>query len=423
MTTFVSPFTGDVVQPTDVSYDSLNFSTNQVLVWPNYAVPGASTIAAARIIDCVATVPGLKIILPAGNQGSVGSDILFRNKGSIPFVVEDISGDQSVNIAVGGSRYFYLIDNSTEDGVYSNVEFGAGTSIADAASLVGSGLTNQAGRLETSTNVQEVSIAPTLDEESRAVAYVWTNGAGTFQLPDPTTLASGWFIMVRNGGTGTLLIEAPTGSLIDNITTATLYPQDSSIVVFDKTTDNFFTVGLTRPSILSYTAASYDVDNITGNTLDLITYAPTIQTFVAFSGTRTQNLEVILPAITQVYIISNDTGQSAYSISFQVTGSLQAPIPVSDGTSIILLSDGNSLSILSSRSAAGNFLANDGTVSSPSYSFTSDSSSGMFLNAIHRLGLACFGVNMLDIDARNLSDLRLSTPAKFNAALISGGSF
>jgi hypothetical protein len=47
----------------------------------------------------------------------------------------------------------------------------------------------------------------------------------------------------------------------------------------------------------------------------------------------------------------------------------------------------------------------------------------MFLNSIHRLGLAAFGINMLDIDARNLSDLQMSTPAQFNAALISGGSF
>jgi len=423
MTTFVSPFTGDVVQPTDVSYDSLTFSTNQELVWPNYAVPGENTVAAARIIDCVATTTGLTIKLPAGNQSSVGSDILFRNKGTNSFVVEDISGDQSVTIVAGGSRYFYLVDNSTLDGVYSNVEFGAGTSIADAASLVGSGLTNQAGRLETSTNVQEVNVAPTLDEESRAIAYVWTNGAGSFQLPAASTLASGWFIMVRNGGTGTLLIQAPSGSLIDNSTTATLYPQDSSIVVFDKTTDNFFTVGLTRPSILSYTAASYDVDNITGNTLSLVTYAPTIQTFVAFSGTRTQTLNVILPAITQVYILSNDTGQSGYAVTFQVTGSSQTAIPVSNGTSVILLSDGNSLSILSSQSITGNFLANNGTVGSPSYSFTSDSSSGMFLNSIHRPGIVAFGINMLDIDARNLGDLQINTPAKFNAALISGGTF
>lgn len=423
MTTFVSPFTGDVVQPTDVSYYSLNFSTDQVLVWPNYAVPGATTVPAARIMDCVATTTGRTITLPAGNQGSVGTDILFRNKGSNSFVVEDISGAQSVTIAAGGSRYFYLVDNSTVDGVYSNVEFGAGTSIADAASLVGSGLTNQAGRLETSTTVQEISVAPTLDEESRAIAYVWNGGAGTFNLPDPTTLSAGWFIMVRNGGTGTLSVAAYTGSSIDNSTTATLYPQDSSIIVFDSTTGEFFTVGLTRPSILSYTAASYDVDNISGSTLNLVTYAPTIETFVAFSGTRTTDLNVILPAITQVYIVSNATGQPGYAVTFQVTGSTQPPISVSDGTAVILLSDGNNLSILSTQSVVGNFLANDGSVSAPSYSFTSDSSSGMFLNDIHRLGIAAYGTNMLDIDARNLGDLQLKTPAEFTAALIRGGTF
>jgi hypothetical protein len=229
--------------------------------------------------------------------------------------------------------------------------------------------------------------------------------------------------MVRNGGTGTLLIESPEFSLIDNTTTATLYPQDSAIVVFDQSTNNFFTVGLTRPSILAYTAATYDVDNIIGDELSLVTYAPTIQTYVAFSGTRTTDLNVILPAITQVYFLSNATGQSGYSITFQVSGSSQPPIIVSNGTSVILLSDGNELSILSSQSVVGSFLADDGLVSAPSYSFTSDTSSGMFLNEVHRLGLTCFGINMLDIDARNLGDLQMSTPAQFNAALISGGSF
>lgn len=423
MATYTSPFTGDIVQPTDVSYYELNFSTDQVLVWPNYAVPGAATVAAARIMDCVAATEGLLIRLPVGNQGAVGTDILFRNKGDTTFIVEDLSGDQSVSIPPGTARYFYLVDNSTEDGVYENFTYGAGTSIADAASLVGSGLTNQFGKLETSTSVVETSVAPVLDEESRAIAYVWTSGAGTFDLPSPSGLASGWFIMVRNGGTGTLSVNAPSGSSIDNSTTANLYPQDSAIIVFDYSTGNFFTVGLTRPSVLSYTAASYDVDNIFGDTLNLVSFAPTIQTYLAFSGSRTQTLNVLLPAITQVYILSNDTNQSGYAITFQVTGSSQAPVPLSNGSSIILLSDGENLSILSSQSITGNFLANNGSAGSPSYSFTSDTSSGMYLKNIHYLALAAYGIDMLKIDATNLGNLQMSTPAQFNAALIAGGTF
>lgn len=229
--------------------------------------------------------------------------------------------------------------------------------------------------------------------------------------------------MIRNGGTGTLTVAAPAGSTVDNLTTATLYPQDSAIVVFDKQTGKFFTVGLTRPSVLSYTAASYDVDNIFSNTLNLVSFAPTIQTYLAFSGSRTETLNVLLPPITQVYILSNDTNQSGYAVTFQVSGSSQAPIPVSTGSSVILLSDGENLSILSSQSITGNFLANNGSAGSPSYSFTSDTSSGMYLKGIHNLALAAYGIDMLNIDATNLGNLQISTPAQFNAKLIAGGTF
>ena len=423
MPTFVSPFTGDVVQPTDVSYYSLSFSTNQTLVWPNYAVPGASTVPAARVMDCTPSTSGLSILLPDATQGSTGTDILFRNKGANAFIIQDQSGDQSVTIDVGGARYFYLIDNSDVDGIWSNVEFGAGTSYADAASLVGNGLTNQAGRLETSTSVFEVSSAPTFDEESRAKAYVWTSGAGTFTLPDPTTLETGWFILVRNNGTGALTIDPYSTQTIDGNTSVIFYPSDSATIVFDATTGNYFTVGFARQSTVAYTAATYDVDSVVGSTLSLVSFAPTIQTYVAFSGTRTTDLTIELPAITQLYVVNNNTGAVAYDLIFQVAGSLSTPLLIGNGVTALILSDGATLSILASQSAAGTYLANDGSESTPAFSFTSDTSSGMYLIGNHHLGLSAHGTKMLDLNASNLSDLQLSTDAQFNAALIAGGTF
>ena len=423
MPTFVSPFTGNVVQPTDVSYFSLTFSTNQVLVWPNYAVPGATTVAAARVMDCNATAAGRTITLPNATQGSVGTDILIRNKGANSFIVLDAAGLNGVTVAVGDAVYFYLTDNTTVAGIWSNVEFGAGTSIADAATLVGNGLINNSGKLETSTDVIAVSTAPTFNENSRALAYVWTSGAGTFNLPDPTTLENGWFIMVRNGGTGALTIDPYSTQTIDGNTSLIFYPSDSATIVYDETTGNFFTVGLARQTALTYTAATYDVDSIVGSTFSLVTYAPNIQTYVAFSGTRTTNLTVQLPAITQLYVVNNQTGSSAYNIIMQISGSLGTTVTVSDSVSALILSDGINLSILSTQSAAGNFLANDGTVGAPAYSFTSDTSSGMYLIDTHQLGLSANGQNMLDLDATNLANLQLSTIAQFNAALIAGGTF
>ncbi len=423
MPTFVSPFTGDVVQPTDVSYYSLSFSTDKTLVWPNYAVPGATTIPAARVMDCTPSTSGLSILLPVATQGSVGTDILFRNKGASTFSVKDSTGGNAVTIAAGDSYYFYLTDNSTAAGVWSNVEFGAGTSVADAATLVGNGLINIGGKLETSTDVIAVSTAPTFTESSRALAYVWTSGAGTFNLPNPTTLSNGWFIMVRNGGTGALTIDPYSTQTIDGNTSLIFYPSDSATIVYDETTGNFFTVGLARQTAVTYTAATYDVDSIPGSTFSLVTYAPNIQTYEAFSGTRTTNLTVELPAITQLYVVNNQTGSSAYNIIMQISGSLGTTVTVSNGTSTLILSDGVNLSILSSQSAAGSFLANDGSAAAPAFSFTSDTTSGMYLANNHELGLAANGVEMLNLNATNLSNLQLSTDAQFNAALIAGGTF
>jgi hypothetical protein len=423
MTTFVSPFTGDVVQPTDVSYLSLTFSTSQQLSWPDSTLPGGTTVVAARIIDCIANTAGTSIRLPPANQASVGTDILFRNRGIESFVVSDYTGANDVTILPGTARYFYLVDNSTVAGVFRNFTYGAGTSIADAASLVGSGLTTMAGKLETSTDVVEVSVAPTLDEDSRALAYVWTSGAGSFNLPDPATIEPGWFIMVRNNGTGALTILPFAGSTIDGNSTSTFYPTDSAIIVYDSSTDNFFTVGLSRQALLTYTSATYDVDAIVGNSLSLVTFAPTIQEYAAFTGTRTQNLTVTLPAITQVYIISNVTGQPGYSVEFEITGSPSPAVSFGDGVTAFLLSDGVTLTTLALSTSTGTFLANNGTVSNPTFSFASNTSTGLYLAGANVMRVAANGQDIFEFDGSNLSSPQVSASAEFNADLITGGTF
>ena len=99
MPTFTSPFTGTVVEPTDVSYYALSFSTDTQLYWP--AVVNPTQVPAARIMDCTPSTFGLSVILPQANQGSVGTDILIRNFGSNSFVVTDYSGDASVTVSPG----------------------------------------------------------------------------------------------------------------------------------------------------------------------------------------------------------------------------------------------------------------------------------------------------------------------------------
>jgi hypothetical protein len=419
--TYTSPFTGTVVQPTDVSYYELNFSENAQLFWP--AVVNPTQIPAARIIDCTPSTFGLSITLPQGDQGSVGTDILFRNFGNNSFTVLNFNGNASVTVSPGISVYFYLSDNSTPAGIWQNVTFGAGTSSADAATLQGAGLTTIAGKLAVTSNVSRVSSVPTLSDASRATSFIWEGGSNTFNLPSTVGLSTGWWIAFRNNGTGGLLIQPPGSSSINGVSSITANPGDSGYILFEQGTGNFFTIGYTIPANVTFTSSTYDVDSIVGSTLNLVSYAPIIQTFVALSGTRSSTLNVVLPAITQMYVLVNNVPVGTYStITFQISGSGGPSFSLAGNQVATVISDGNTIFSLTT-STVSTFYAINGSASSPPFSFTSDTNTGMYLVGSNVLGLTANGVNMMSLDNSNLANPRVTTPATFTAGLISGGSF
>jgi hypothetical protein len=374
-------------------------------------------------MDCTPSTAGLSIALPPGGQGSEGTDIFFRNLGAVSFVVTNSAGGASVSIAAGQTKYFYLSDNSTEVGTWQNITLGTGTSSADAASLQGAGLTTLAGKLAVTQAPLTISTAPTFNNDSRANTYVWTGGTGTFTLPAAAGLTPGWYFNFRNNGTGSVNI-VPTGvSQINGLPNVTINPGDSGMLMFQSTTGNFFTVGLATPSNVTFTSATYDVDAIVGNSFSLVSYAPIIQTYVALSGTRTTTLNVSLPATTQLYIILNDTTGVTYNVTFKIAGSAQAPIIVTPGSVALLLSDGNFLFIISQTTTTV-FFAQNGSAAAPSFSFLNDTSTGMYLDAVDRLGLSANGVEMMLLDNTTPLNPRVSTPATFTAINgIKGGTF
>ena len=338
---YVSPFTGTVVTQTDVSYFALAFSADTTLNWPSTV--NDSENPAARIIDCVASTSGLTVALPAGNQGTLGADILFRNLGAFPFVITDFLGGASVTVPVGISKYFYLVDNSTTAGTWNNVTFAAGTSYADAATLAGAGLTTISGQLATTQNPVDVTTTPVINDMSRAATFVWNGGAGNFNLPAISSLSAGWYIGFRNNGTGSLTITPVSPNTINTSTSIVANPGDSGFILYDANSNGFITVGLANPNVTSFTSATYDVDTIPGNTFNLTKFAPIIQTYIAQSGTRTATLAVTLPAITQIYILVNNTNQTGYNITFQNQGSSQPPFVLAAGGVVTMLSDGTNL--------------------------------------------------------------------------------
>jgi hypothetical protein len=420
--TYTSPFTGTVVTATEVSYASLTFSTSQQLYWPT-TVNGTEPVA-ARIIDCYATSSNLNITLPNASQGALGTDILIRNLGAYAFTVTDANGTQSVLIPINIAKYFYLINNTTIGGTWGNVTFGAGTSVADAATLAGLGLTTYEGKLATTQNVIDLTTIPTLGDQSRAATYNWNSGNATITLPNIQTLSPGWFIGFRNNGTGTLNFTPVSPQLINKTTTIATNPGDSGFIMFDSNSGGFITLGWIAPNALTFSAATYDVDSIITNNFDLTGYAPIIQTYIAQSGSRTAGLLITLPAITQIYVLVNNTNQVGYNVSFKCSGSSATPFQVSTGQIATVLTDGVNIFSLTTAST-GNYYASNGVSGAPSFSFSSNPSTGLYLRNTNVLGIAANGVEMIDINNSNPTSPAITMYASLTATLtvVSGGTF
>lgn len=383
---FNSPFTGNVIQPTDVSFRAITLSADSQLEWPINGSPTDNP--AARIMNVTATVGGLKLKMPPANQASVGQDALVRNVGGLAFDVTDYDGNTIINVVAGQTRYIYLTTNATTAGTWSNIAFGVGSSNADAASLAGYGLKAISATLNQAYSVNSFSSNYTAVPSDRAASYLWTGGAGTLTLTAPTTLGNDWFMMLRNGGTGTLTVS-PASGLINGAASISLQPADSAFIVCSGTT--FFTVGLGKTSQFNFTQLTKAV--VSGNyTLSSAEAANVVQ---KYTGTLSGNVTVILPPTIQVYYVSNQTdGTGAgYSITFttNIPGAGTATVP--SGQQAILLCDSvNMLNASTVQAGTTNLSLANGTVGLPALNFSSETNTGIYRPSTNQFGIAVNGV-------------------------------
>ena len=89
-----SPFTGNVIQPTDVSFRAFTITDDTQLSWPING--NATDNYAARIMEVTASTSGLELWMPPANQASVGQDALIRNMGAESFTVKTYNGGNTI---------------------------------------------------------------------------------------------------------------------------------------------------------------------------------------------------------------------------------------------------------------------------------------------------------------------------------------
>lgn len=410
---FISPFTGNVIQPTDVSYRAVTLSANTQLEWP---INGSVTDDyVARIMNVTATTSGLRLDMPPANQASVGEDALIRNVGANTFTVADYDGNTIVSVAAGEAKYIYITTNSTEAGTWGVIAFGVGSSSADAATLAGYGLKAITTTLNQSHTVQTFSSNYTALDSDRAASYIWTGGSGTLTLTSATTLGNDWFFMVRNGGTGTLTVS-PASGLINGAASIALQPADSAFIVCSGTA--FFTVGLGRSTQFNFTQLTKAVASGT-YTLTSSEAANVVQ---KYTGTLSGNVTIELPQTIQVYYITNQTdGTGAgYQITFTTTASGGATATVPAGQQVILLCDSvNLLNASTIAAGAVNVSLVDGTVGAPSLNFATETSTGIYRSGSGEFSIAVLAAQILKLSSTGLT---ITGTGTFSGG-VSGGSF
>ena len=393
-----SPFTGNVIQPTDVSYRAITLSANTQLQWPING--NATDDYAARIMNVTATTTGLSLYMPPADQASVGQDALIRNVGSNSFTVKDYAGVNTIIVvAANESKYIYITANPTNAGTWSNIAFGTGTSSADAATLAGYGLVASGLTLNQSSPVSSFSTSYTSVTADRAKLFLWTGGAGTLTLPDAATVGNNWFVQVRNGGTGTLTVACAGSDTFNGSASVTMQQADSCLIACSGTA--FYSVGLGKNTQFNFSQLVKTVSSGT-YTLTSSEASNTIQKYIS-SGNLAGNVTIIVPPTIQIYYIQNATTTSAgYALTIS-TGSGSSATIASNQQST-LLCDGQNL-VNANTIVAGQSAVNllDGSVGAPALYFGSEPTTGVYRAGAGQFDIAILGVLRAAVTASGLS--------------------
>jgi hypothetical protein len=382
---FTSLFGGGTITPAQPSFLALNPLTASVaLQWPLEQTPAGVDVV-ADIIEVNATVPNLTISLSDATATSTGYTALFNNIGSNTFDVLDSSGDVLAVVTSGTVWFLYLASNATSAGTWRVFQFGAGVSNANAAALAGAGLKAITTTLNERIEINAQSANYIILNSDRANCIEWTGGNGTFTLPNPTTVGSDWFCIVKNSGTGALVLS---GGTIDTQASLTLNPESSTFVLCDGAV--FFTVGLGQAINSIFDFDSIDLTGLSGNyvlagaNLNRISYE--------FTGAIAGAVNVIVPTTIQQYWVDNET-TGAFGLTVKTASG--TGVSISQGARNILYCNGVNVVAAVTFGSTG---YSNGSAASPSIFFAASPTTGIFSGGTNLLNLSTNGTQRAQVD-------------------------
>ena len=320
MPIYTDVFGGANIYPSEISYSAITLTTTDVtLSWPEETSTNVNL--ATRIIDVTANTASRSIFLPDAQKSGVGNTILFNNQGTETFIVKNAGGTQIVSIPTGTVWQVYLTSNTTTNGLWETLQFGATVSVANASALAGTGIVAVGSLLSQSVPITQFNSNYTAGAADRAKMYLWTgSGSGVLTLPSAATVGDNWFMYLRNSGGGQVTLTPSGINTIDGLATKAYQPTESSVIISDGS--NFYTLGFGQASVFVF---DYTVISIAGTGTYTLTGSELNRIVYKFTGALTGNRIVVVPATVQQYWIDNAT-----------TGAYTLTVKTSAGTGVVI---------------------------------------------------------------------------------------
>ena len=385
--TFTNVFSNDELPPSEVGLVSYIITADVTLAWPSYSSDTA--LSTASIIE-LSGAGGFAIMLPPANQVSVGESVILRNTSSGNFNITDAAGASLLSLAAGVAQLFYVADNSTAKGVWEQLTYGAGSASVSSGALAGMGTKAIGATLAVAANVLVTAVGITVDDTNRGQVIEFTGGSDNLTLSSIVSYSTDFFCYVKNGGTGTLTVDAYVagGNTIDGSGSLALQPGESIMLVSDNSSA-WLTVGYGRSTVYQFSTLVLDVS--AGGSFTLSS-AQASNKMITVTGNPAVAVTVVLPAVSSVYYIANNLS-TAQNVTFKTaSGSGSA---VSQTQRAVLLCDGTNVTSAQTAPSISVQSLIDGSSTTPALNFSSKSNTGLYKYSTQGIGITVNGTTQL----------------------------
>lgn len=387
MSGFTDVFGGQTVPPSEYGYASYSLTVDGIFYWPEqYSGIG---LLLANIVEFTSTA-GLSLFLPAADAVSTGRDFLLVNIGADTLTVKDTGGSTVATIPAGIGKYFYLKDNTTPNGLWNVLTYGAGSNTLDAGSLAGEGLQANGSELETNNLYRTIAGNYTIVLTDRAHVVNVTAGSVVITAPPVASVGDGFWFMLRNSSIGSVTLEGDGSETVDSSINKIFGPNESALVICNGT--SWFTVGYGRD--VNFVFTEYVINAAVGDIT--LSSSDVSGRMIRVAGTATTNFTVTMPTIDNIYFVIVEAGMGGFTVTFETA--IGTGVTLSANQNVALYSDGTNIAFAVTTAAVSQIDLNDGLATAPSLRFLLDADTGIYRPGANILGFTAGGIQNAQLD-------------------------